>query len=69
MYVENGKAEQDFNLATKDLTPSWTIEDLCCASELLKPNHKQPNFSNEFDMRRIFTMVFDVYRRKLLFIK
>ena len=46
----------------------WTLEDLFSASELLTPPPHRLVFVNEFEMRRIFTMLFDVYRRKYYFI-
>lgn len=43
---------------------SWNLEDLAKATRLLQQAAVHTIFSNEFDMRRIFCMVYDVYRRK-----
>lgn len=42
----------------------WNLEDLSKAIKLLRQVPVDQIFSNEFDMRRIFAMVYDVYRRK-----
>lgn len=48
------------------ITPDfqWNLDDLSKAIKLLRQVPVDQIFSNEFDMRRIFAMVYDVYRRK-----
>lgn len=44
---------------------AWNLEDIAKATMLLRQIPINQIFLNEFDMRRIFCLVYDVYRRKM----
>lgn len=44
---------------------AWNLEDIAKATMLLRQIPIKEIFLNEFDMRRIFCLVYDVYRRML----
>lgn len=42
----------------------WNLEEITKATMLLRHTPINQIFLNEFDMRKIFCLVYDVYRRK-----
>lgn len=45
---------------------TWTVSDISKAGYLLTVPPKSPNFDDEQEMRRVYTLIYDVFRCKLI---
>lgn len=52
------------NYTDSNSVTSWDLKDLSMAGKLLRKPSIRCNFSDEHEMRRVFAMIYDVYRCK-----
>lgn len=48
----------------KNVKVCWTLDNICKAAQLLKNPPETVAFSNEHDMRRVYSLIYDVFRCK-----
>lgn len=50
------------------MQPGWRVNDILLAARVLQTVPDRPAYSDEAEMRRVFGLVYDVFRCKLLII-
>lgn len=58
------KCGRIFLKTNKKVCVTWTLDNICKAAQLLKKPPENVEFSNEHDMRKVYSLVYDVFRCK-----
>lgn len=64
MTSELKKCGRIFIKSNKKVNVCWTLDNICKAAQLLKKPPENPIFTNEYDMRKVYSLVYDVFRCK-----
>ncbi|XP_065361983.1 uncharacterized protein LOC135955560 [Calliphora vicina] len=66
MTSELKKCGRIFIKSNKKVNVCWTLDNICKAAQLLKKPSENPIFTNEHDMRKVYSLVYDVFRYKFV---
>ncbi|XP_076760908.1 uncharacterized protein LOC143429264 [Xylocopa sonorina] len=62
----NGESEEGSTIETR-FHPGWRVRDILLAADVLRKVQPSPTYSDEAEMRRVFGLVYDVFRYKKIF--
>ncbi|KAM7356317.1 putative methyltransferase NSUN7 [Cochliomyia hominivorax] len=60
------KCERIYIQTNKKVNVCWTLDNICKAAQLLKNPSENIVFTNEHDMRIVYSLIYDVFRYKLV---
>uniref|UniRef100_A0A1A9WQ06 SAM-dependent MTase RsmB/NOP-type domain-containing protein n=1 Tax=Glossina brevipalpis TaxID=37001 RepID=A0A1A9WQ06_9MUSC len=66
-YSENNqKCSNLIGKTNSRVNVHWTLENICQAAQLLKKPPEDVTFVNEHEMRRVYSLIYDVFRYKVV---
>ena len=63
-HTNKNKCQQIRGRSLKDKSKFWNIKTISLAAKLLAKPPKQVQFENEHEMRKVYSLIYDVFRCK-----